>query len=43
LIPKRFKKTLLNISKLPIEQQKEMLLKIHLEWKGNGEQTDDIV
>jgi len=39
---KRFKQTLLNISKLPIEQQKEMLLKIHLEWKGNVDQTDDI-
>ena len=39
---KRFKETLIKAASLEPAQQKEFLLKTHLEWKGNSEQTDDI-
>lgn len=39
---KRFKDTLISIAHLNIEQQKEELIKIHLDWKEDNEQTDDI-
>lgn len=39
---KRFKDLLKEISEFSIEQQKEILIKKHLEWRGDIEQTDDI-
>lgn len=39
---KRFKETILSIAHLDTAEQKEMLIKIHQEWKGDNEQTDDI-
>lgn len=40
---KRFKKLLIDNHKLPMEQQKELLDKTYEEWKGNGEQVDDVL
>lgn len=39
---KRFKKLLLSIYPEEMEQQKEILIRIHQEWKGEAEQIDDI-
>ncbi|MCX7729497.1 MAG: serine/threonine-protein phosphatase, partial [Bacteroidia bacterium] len=39
---KRFKELLKEISTMPINEQKQELLKRHLEWRGDTEQTDDI-
>lgn len=39
---KRFQQLLIDISHLPIKEQKEKLLKTHTEWKGELEQIDDI-
>lgn len=38
----RFKYTLLEIEDMEIKEQKEYLWKEHIDWKGNGTQTDDI-
>lgn len=40
---KRFKEILLNNHKLPLEEQREILLSEFLAWKGDTEQTDDIL
>lgn len=39
----RFKETLIKVCSLPINEQKEKLEEIHLSWRGNVEQTDDIM
>ena len=38
----QFKQVLLKIHKHPLEVQKEMLLDTYNNWKGNGDQVDDI-
>jgi DNA-binding response OmpR family regulator len=38
----QFKEVLLKYHKNPLEAQKQMLLKTHLNWKGKEEQIDDI-
>jgi serine phosphatase RsbU (regulator of sigma subunit) len=40
---RRFKELLGEISIQPAAKQKELLEKVHLEWKGDGEQIDDIL
>jgi serine phosphatase RsbU (regulator of sigma subunit) len=40
---KRFKRLLLEIHTLPMEQQKEKLWQTILEWRGEIEQVDDII
>ncbi|MBK7710075.1 MAG: response regulator [Bacteroidales bacterium] len=40
---KRFKELLFANHKLPLNQQKELLLEALNKWKANGEQTDDIL
>lgn len=40
---KKFKDLLISISNEPIEIQKKMLYTEYIEWKGNTEQTDDIL
>jgi DNA-binding response OmpR family regulator len=39
----RFKELLFDNHKLPLNQQKEVLLSTLYEWRGKGEQTDDIL
>jgi sigma-B regulation protein RsbU (phosphoserine phosphatase) len=39
----RFKETLLNIQKYPMNAQREILEKVLMEWKGEREQVDDIL
>jgi len=38
-----FRKLLLGFHDIPMEEQKEILLKKHREWKGDVEQIDDIL
>ena len=40
---KRFKELLQSISKKPLQEQKTILEKTHLEWRGETPQTDDIL
>lgn len=41
---KRFKQLLVDISHLPMDEQKEILYKEHMNWRGEGfEQVDDII
>jgi len=40
---KRFKQILIDNYKLPMEEQKELLDKAYEEWKGEGEQVDDVL
>jgi serine phosphatase RsbU (regulator of sigma subunit)/ligand-binding sensor domain-containing protein len=40
---KRFKKTLLELSSLPIEQQEQRLKEIFNTWRGNLDQVDDVM
>lgn len=40
---KPFKRLLTEISPMPIDQQREVLLKTHLDWKGDNDQVDDIL
>ncbi len=40
---KRFRQLILEISPLPLDIQQELLLKRHLEWKGDRKQLDDIL
>jgi len=40
---RRFRHVLLNIHKLPVEEQKAMLNKSFDEWRGNLEQVDDVL
>ncbi len=40
---KRMRQLIIEISSLPMEEQKQILLKTHLEWKGNNKQLDDIL
>lgn len=40
---KPFKKLLIENAKKPMKEQKEILLKTFIDWKGNYEQIDDIV
>jgi len=40
---KCFKKLLTNISALPVEQQRNILIETHENWKGDGFQVDDIL
>lgn len=39
----RFRETLAQISRQPVEQQKELLAKTFDEWKGANEQVDDVL
>ncbi len=39
----RFKSTLKSLQTIPFENQKNVLERIHNEWKGNIDQTDDIL
>lgn len=38
----QFKKNLIHIHSMPMDEQKEFLLQAHLNWKGSFEQIDDI-
>ncbi len=38
----RFKKLLVEVSKEPMDKQKELILKAFYDWKGNEEQVDDV-
>lgn len=38
----QFKEVLLKHHEKPLAEQKQMLLNVHLNWKGNEDQTDDI-
>jgi phosphoserine phosphatase RsbU/P len=40
---KRFRDLLLNICNEPMEEQKEILNQVHLDWRGGGPQIDDIL
>jgi len=40
---KPFRQLLINIHDKPAEEQKQILYKTHLEWRGNNEQIDDIL
>jgi serine phosphatase RsbU (regulator of sigma subunit) len=40
---KPFKQLLTELSALPVERQKELLVETHDRWKGKGEQMDDIL
>lgn len=40
---KRFRELLLTIWKEPMEEQKEILNQVHLDWKGDRPQVDDIL
>ncbi|MCK5138192.1 MAG: response regulator [Bacteroidales bacterium] len=40
---RNFKKLLSEIAKLPLTEQKNILLEKHIEWKGNYDQVDDIL
>lgn len=40
---KRFRQLLLDIHHMPMDEQKELLYKQHLDWRGSIEQIDDIV
>lgn len=40
---KKFKSLIEQNAKLPMNVQREQLLEAHLEWKGNYEQTDDVL
>ncbi|HAN79481.1 MAG TPA: hypothetical protein DCQ31_17800, partial [Bacteroidales bacterium] len=42
-LSKNFKKLLVEIAELPIEQQKEKLRTTLKEWQGNSDQVDDIL
>ena len=42
-LSKRFRELLLQIHKLPMKEQKESLIKVYEEWKGDLEQVDDIL
>jgi serine phosphatase RsbU (regulator of sigma subunit)/ligand-binding sensor domain-containing protein len=39
----RFKKLIEKVSKLPMNEQQDEILKFYTEWKGNYEQVDDIL
>ncbi len=39
----RFKDLLIEVGKLPAESQKNIIGEIHTKWKGNTDQTDDIL
>ena len=41
--PKRFKKLLLEISHLSMEEQKQEIDKMHIKWRGEHDQIDDII
>ena len=40
---KRLRKTLLEISQLPIDEQEKVIGKLYDQWKGKNEQTDDVL
>jgi serine phosphatase RsbU (regulator of sigma subunit) len=40
---KKFKELIVEISKLPINQQYDTLRETHMSWKGKTEQTDDVM
>jgi len=40
---KKYKEMLLQIWNKPMDEQKEIIQKAHLDWKGNHEQVDDIL
>ncbi len=40
---RNFKKLLTELSKLPMDEQKEQLFKTYLNWKGSNDQIDDIL
>jgi serine phosphatase RsbU (regulator of sigma subunit) len=40
---KRFKELMQSIVQLPMDKQKEVLLKTLVDWRGNTEQTDDVL
>lgn len=42
-LSKRFRELLLQVHKLPMHEQKESLIKVYEEWKGDLEQVDDIL
>jgi len=43
LMTKKFKEVLLSIQHLPMQEQGKHLEKFHVDWKGNMEQTDDVL
>jgi serine phosphatase RsbU (regulator of sigma subunit) len=43
LMTKKFKEVLLSIQQLPMHEQGNHLEKFHINWKGNMEQTDDVL
>ena len=40
---KKFRELLLQVHKLPMQKQKESLIKAYEDWKGDCEQVDDIL
>ena len=40
---KRFRELLMTIHKEPMEEQREILNQVHIDWRGNGPQIDDIL
>jgi len=43
LMTKKFKEVLLSIQQQPMHEQGKQLEKFHIDWKGNMEQTDDVL
>ncbi|MFT5820244.1 MAG: serine phosphatase RsbU (regulator of sigma subunit) [Crocinitomix sp.] len=39
----RFKKLIIELKDIPVDNQEDAFRKSHLDWKGNGVQTDDIL
>ncbi len=39
----KFQNQLININAYPLSRQKELLIEVFNEWKGNFEQTDDVL
>ncbi|MDP4267120.1 MAG: tetratricopeptide repeat protein [Bacteroidota bacterium] len=42
-LSKKLRETLMQLDGMPMDEQKEILHKTHLDWRGDGEQIDDIL
>ena len=43
LMTRKFKELILSVREKPMQEQMQFLEKYHIDWKGNGEQTDDVL
>ena len=43
LMKKKFKEVVLSVQGLPMQEQGNKIEKVHVDWKGNAEQTDDVL